>query len=382
MRRRRFSLGFSVVAANLLALTFAGPVAARSGPHAVPAHARSAAAGASMAASVACQPRVLVLSAMPLELDPLLARAQADLRHPVILDHRPFVYGTLAGEPVILGLTGIGPANAFAAVTAAFHTFRCADGTSEIEDVVFSGTSGGDYIGDVSVPSQWTYYGPKFPVGDLSPTTAVGTSPGLLALVPAAAAVATPQLEQTTPLGDPACACEATRSAALPVTVEHTPDVVYGTATTTVTGLTIDDFGGRTLPCVPTGSDIFGCTPCPELDHDAVGQVGALAQALPVFAGPGFFEDYGQVPSFTTPPYTPWQDNETAVVAYLSEITYATPFIGFRAASDGPSGGGDNDGGDPLMLPGFPSQFFLYRQLAADNAATVTTAFLAQLALH
>jgi hypothetical protein len=34
-------------------------------------------------------------------------------------------------------------------------------------------------------------------------------------------------------------------------------------------------------------------------------------------------------------------------------------------------------GGDPLSLPGFPFQFFYYRQLAADNAAITTLAFLA-----
>ena len=28
------------------------------------------------------------------------------------------------------------------------------------------------------------------------------------------------------------------------------------------------------------------------------------------------------------------------------------------------------------MLPGFPSQFFVYKQLAADNAAAVTLAFV------
>ena len=44
------------------------------------------------------------------------------------------------------------------------------------------------------------------------------------------------------------------------------------------------------------------------------------------------------------------------------------PFIAFRSLSDGK--------GDPLMLPGFPFQFFVYRQLAADNAATMALAFL------
>ena len=46
------------------------------------------------------------------------------------------------------------------------------------------------------------------------------------------------------------------------------------------------------------------------------------------------------------------------------------PFLGIRAASDG--------NGDPLHLPGFPAQFFVYRQLAGNNAAAVAVAFLRQ----
>jgi nucleoside phosphorylase len=44
------------------------------------------------------------------------------------------------------------------------------------------------------------------------------------------------------------------------------------------------------------------------------------------------------------------------------------PFLGIRGVSDGL--------GDPLRLPGFPAQFYVYRQLAADNAAATTVAFL------
>ena len=47
---------------------------------------------------------------------------------------------------------------------------------------------------------------------------------------------------------------------------------------------------------------------------------------------------------------------------------YHVPFLGIRAVSDGQ--------GDPLNLPGFPFQFFVYRQLAGNNAAAVTIAFL------
>src|SRR2546426_12234043 len=46
------------------------------------------------------------------------------------------------------------------------------------------------------------------------------------------------------------------------------------------------------------------------------------------------------------------------------------PFIAFRGVSDGR--------GDPLMLPPNPYlQFVVYQQLAADNAAAATLAYLA-----
>jgi nucleoside phosphorylase len=47
---------------------------------------------------------------------------------------------------------------------------------------------------------------------------------------------------------------------------------------------------------------------------------------------------------------------------------HGVPFIGFRGISDGTA--------DPLMLPGFPSQFFVYTQLAANNSAKVLQAFV------
>ena len=42
---------------------------------------------------------------------------------------------------------------------------------------------------------------------------------------------------------------------------------------------------------------------------------------------------------------------------------HGVPFIGFRGGSDG--------AGDPLMLPGFPFQFFFYKQIAADEGTSV-----------
>lgn len=305
--------------------------------------------------SAGCVPRLLVLSAMPLELDPLLAQAQVDEAQPVMLNNRPFVFGRLQGNDVIMGLTGIGPENATATTEAAFSQFRCA-GVSEISGVVFSGTSGGDFIGDVFVPDSWSY-GQGSVAG-----TPVPSDPTMLQVAREAPA---PALEQSTPLGDPACVCEATDQIQTPITVEHKPVVDFGGK-----GLTTDPFGGRTLPCAPTGSDIFGCTPCRELDYDAPNQTLAFAQGAPAFLEPSFFTGYLN----SATPAGPWvsEDEETAIVAQVAQ-QHGTPFIGFRAASDG--------GGDPLHLPGFPAQFFLYRQLAANNAAATALSFLRQWAI-
>ncbi len=310
------------------------------------------------AAPSACTPRLLVLSAMPLELDPILAQASVDPGTQVYLNNRAFVTGTLEGNPVIMGLTGIGPENAMTTTTDAFAHYRC-DGASEISGVVFSGTSGGDYIGDVFVPDQWTENG----------TTFVPSTPSWVDLAQSAAASAT--LEQTTPTGDPACVCGLADGVQTPVTVEHTPVVEVGG-----TGLTTDPFGGRMLPCAPAGSDVFGCVPCREMDQSQLAQAEAFATGIVPFAEPSFFTNYLEE---TTPPGTyVSQDNETAVVAGVAAAN-DVDFIGFRGASDGP-GNDPGTGGDPLMLPGYPAQFLVYRQLAADNAASVALAFLHALA--
>lgn len=349
--RTKASVGV-MVAAGVLAGALAFPAGADSG------------GTVSVTVSTGClPPSLLVLSAMPLELDPLLAAAKGvDYAHPVMLNNRPFVSGNLEGNSVIMGLTGIGPENAQATTEDAFTQFQC-DGVSEISGVVFSGTSGGDDIGDVFVPNDWSYAG--------GPT--VASDPTMLHVAGEAPA---PALEASTPPGDPACVCAVTNQLdqlQTPVTVQHQPVVEFGG-----TGLTTDPFGGRILPCAPAGSDVFGCTPCPELDMDAAGQTVALAQEAPAFLEPGFFTGYMS----STTPAGNWvsEDEETAIVAQvttahsLPRSTVPVPFIGFRAASDG--------GGDPLHLPGFPAEFFVYRQLAANNAAAMALAFLHRWALE
>ena len=172
------------------------------------------------------------------------------------------------------------------------------------------------------------------------------------------APISSPKLERTNPLGDPACACIPT-DLVKTVTLSYQPEVAVGGD-----GQTSDPFGGRALPCAPNGGDIFGCEPCKEQKRTAEDAQRFVPGILPFI--PNFFLEYLQSPQQTDTSYAA-QDEETAAVGAVA-TSHGVPFIGFRGGSDG--------GGDPLMLPGFPFQFFFYKQIAADNAAIATIDFL------
>src|SRR5438128_11163792 len=76
-------------------------------------------------AAPACGRPVLVLTAMPLELYPLLRSAVVDPADTVRIDVRTFYVGRLAGNDVVLAMTGVGLVNAAETATAAFEHFRC-----------------------------------------------------------------------------------------------------------------------------------------------------------------------------------------------------------------------------------------------------------------
>lgn len=289
---------------------------------------------------------VLVLSALPVEIAPILAAARVDPIPVWVYHGRGFWSGTVSGNPSIVAITGVGLQNATITSNAAFSHFHC------LSAVVFSGTSGGDYIGDVMVPARWTEDGKHF----------LATTPALLAVLRHALSQPV-SLEQTTPIGNPLCPCgfPGVQTPAVPVAVLHKPRVEVGG-----TGLSKDGFGGRVVPCVPSGSDLLGCWPCRFADTATDAQVGNLGATAPPFLQAAFVLDYGK--NSAAPPGTfVSSDNETAAV-FAVAARHRVPFIGFRAASDG--------GGDPLHLPGFPVQFFVYKQLAADNAASTALAFL------
>jgi nucleoside phosphorylase len=299
-------------------------------------------------ASRGCTARTLVVSAMPVELGPLLA--QEHVSKTIHIGSRDFFVGRLRGHNVVLALTGIGPANATRTTREAFHRFRC-DGRSAIDSVVFSGVAGGDYIGDVLVPTRWTLDDGK---------NFYGVDRQMLGVARRLAASGHVPLEQTNHLGDPLCVCTPSPDTLPLATVTHKPVIEVGGK-----GQTTDPFGGNPFPCVPGGGDVFGCEPCPEQKHIVLDTATFLAEVGPLISA-RFVESNLNPSSADSPGYVA-EDNETAAVDKVAHAHHAG-FLGFRAVSDG--------GGDPLKLPGYPSQFFAYRQLSADNAALTTLAFL------
>ena len=292
-----------------------------------------------------CRPRFLVLAAMPLELEPLLRVTELDDARTTTIDGRTFYAGRLAGKDVVLAMTGIGMENARITSEVAYANSRC-----PFSGTLFSGVAGSVHnIGDVAVPSSWT--------GD-GGATWIDVDQRLLR---AAASVAGGgvALARTVPVGDAACACPGVEDPGTPVTMAHETVLHVGGQ-----GTSGDTFSGRAVPCVPGGGDVAGCSPCLP---GAVGeQAAAFAEHAPPLLDTAFVQGFLQPPAETTDTYAS-QDMETAAAAAVAR-DHHVPFLGVRAVSDG--------NGDPLGLPGFPWQFFAYRRLAGNNAATVTAAVL------
>jgi nucleoside phosphorylase len=306
---------------------------------------------------------VLIVGAMPSEIGVVLRATTVQQK--VTVDGRRFYVGKLAGNNVVLAMSGIGLVNAEQTATAAFKQFRC--GTANgISATVFTGVSGGPkLIGDVMVPAKWRRSG--------NPDASwVQVNPTMMAV--ARQAAATVKLESRAPVGDVACACVYQPDRIKPVNLKREPRVYFDGA-----GASADPFGGEKFFCVPNGGNVFGCEPCRDQAHSPKALPPFINDFRP-YIGPSFFTNYFKP---TTPDETPYVagDMETAAVAEVAKKNN-TPFIGFRALSDGK--------GDPLLLSKLPSvvvpawviQFAYYQQIAADNAGRLTIAFLKGWAQH
>jgi nucleoside phosphorylase len=321
------------------------------------------AARAATAPSIVCDqqhPRLLIFSAFPAEMGTIMKATKLDSTEPIrsaAPKSKEFWVGTLEGKPVIEALTGIGPVNATDTTNAAFDLFgNC------INAVVFSGVAGAgsdhlgangaarqSRIGDVTVPDRWTNDGGK--------TWSTANKSMLSTAAKVAPSVA---LQNTTPLGDYACACVDWGT--IPgVTFPYKPAVLFHGD-----GSTTDPFGGHAAPCLQHGGDLAGCEPCPA----ALGtspDPARFVYGVEGMADPGFITGLFALAGGGGSHEYIEGDEETGAVAAVANA-HGVPFIGFRGISDGTA--------DPLMLPGFPSQFVVYTQIAANNSAKLLQAFV------
>ena len=304
-----------------------------------------------MVADTAVEPekRTLVLTAFPAEADAILARTTLDENPVIVVDGRHFYLGTLGGKKVIVAMTGIGMANAADTTETALTHFTPGSGVS-IDAVVYAGVAGGSgrtQIGDVAVPAQWT---------SDDGATWHPVDPEMLA----AADEIMVDLQSTDTIADPSRRICGPLSRLRLVNLDREPQLYVGGD-----GSSDDNNNGAAFPSIPLGGAIFGPQPLAAPDFSPL-FTGNFFRA----AGP--FLIRGVVSNITgfltaTAPRVDAVDQETAAAQQVADA-HGVPFLGIRGMSDGP--------GDPLNLPGYPFTFFVYKQLAADNAAIVTEAFL------
>lgn len=269
--------------------------------------------------------RTLVLTAFPIEADAVLSHTVFDPDPVVAADHRRFYLGAIGGKKVIVAMTGIGLVNATDAAETAFAYF-----SSSVGAVVFSGVAGGagrTGIADVAVPARWTLDG------------------GVTFRPVDASMLATAETVSVT--------LKNARA------MRHQPQLVVGGD-----GCSYDNNNGQAFPCIPHGGGVFGCQPRTAPDRSFF-YTGNFLQAVWPWLRHGLISN-AKIVSAADPAFDA-TDSESAAVQAVGEA-HGVPFLAVRGISDGP--------GDPLHLPGFPFQFFVYHRVAAVNAARVTADFL------
>lgn len=295
----------------------------------------------------ACEQRTLVLSAFPAESDAVLAHTLLEPNPVGVYDRQYYYRGSIAGKKVLVAMTRIGLVNATTVTEAALSRFTCASGIS-IGAVIFSGVAGGagrTSVGDVAIPAQWTLD---------NGATYQPVDPGMLAV----AQTLTVQLSNVNNLGNPMCLCRHVPTVKLNE-LPRQPQLFVGG-----NGYSHDANNGQAFPCVPNAGDVFGCQPCSPPGRSLL-YTGNFFQAIGPWLAKGLLSNLN-IQTADNPAFDA-VDQETA--ASLAVATaHGVPFLGVRGMSDGP--------GDPLGLPGFPFQFFFYKQIAAENAARVVEAFM------
>ena len=314
----------------------------------------AAAIAAMLCSSALADGPVLILSAYSPEGAVLLQAAGVDSPEDQIgvFNGRRFFAGRIGAHDVVLGLTGIGLVDAHDTTAAALAGLRNRGITPKA--IVFSGVAGGPNIGDVVIADRWTEGAGVYPVDACMFSVAQGL--GDVALSP------------FLPVEDVLCTGRVGEAPTTPIRTTTDPQLHVGGL-----GSSADPFNGRAVPCAgPPGPSLLGCEACGAPINTSPDLLGLITGLTP-FLDPTFYTDL--LTYFAAPPAPGGEtpivaDMETAPVARLAAENQI-PFLAFRAVSDG--------GGDPLVasaLIGFPVQFLVYQQLAADNAAAVAIEFL------
>jgi nucleoside phosphorylase len=293
--------------------------------------------------------RTLILTAFPAEADAVLARTTLDEKPVVVADGKHYYLGTVGGKKVIVAMTGIGMENA-ADTTETALTHFIPESRFSVGAVVFAGVAGGSgrtRIGDVAIPARWTSDGGA-------------TWHAVDADMLATANALTVDLDSSCATADPARRLRGALSRLRLVDLNREPRLHVGGD-----GSSDDNNNGAAFPSIPMGGAVFGPQPLAAPDFSPL-STGNFRQAIGPFLTRGVVGNITGILS-ATPLRVDAVDQETAAAQQVADA-YGVLFLGIRGMSDGP--------GDPLKLPGYPFTFFVYKRLAAANAAIVTEAFL------
>jgi adenosylhomocysteine nucleosidase len=272
--------------------------------------------------------RIAIISAYAPELTAL--KALATIEKTAVINGRTVYVGTLAGQKVLMTLSGVSMVNAAMAAQVLIDHFP-------VERIIFSGIAGGVNpglsIGDVVVPAQWTEYQENVFARETAP--GVYTPPSWFTpFLPNYGMMYPQKVGVTTVKGTPDQETQVEWFAADPAMV-----AVARKATGKIT--------------------LDRCTPANVcLDQTPIVKVGGNGVSGPTFVDNTSYRQYA---------WSTWQadalDMESAAVAHVATVN-GVPFLVFRSLSDLAGGGtGENE----------MDTFF---QLAANNSAKVLVAFL------
>jgi adenosylhomocysteine nucleosidase len=271
-------------------------------------------------------PRIAVLSAFDTELERL--RAATTITGTRVINGRTHYIGTLAGQPVVLMLSG------FSMVNAAMTTQALVD-RFPIRAIVFSGIAGGVNpslrVGDVTIPAQWGNYQEQI----FARETATGFAPSRMTPEFPNFGMMFPRGTSVVPPEGPADAL--TRRFWFPVGVAEL-------ATARAVAATV-----RLSRCTSAGA-------C--LSHDPRIVIGGNGVSGPTFVDNTAYREWAWK-TFTADAL----DMETAAVALVA-YQNRIPYIAFRSLSD-LAGGGSG-----------ANEVETFGRLAAENSAAVVIEFL------